>query len=43
LANPNHSKYNCEVEYESEIELDNGTTDSETADQRGVSPAPNLH
>jgi len=42
LDNPNDSEDNWEADNESDMELDNGSEDSETPEQRNVSAAPNV-
>ena len=42
LDNPNHSEDDWEADNESDMELDNGSEDSETLKQRIVIAAPNV-
>jgi hypothetical protein len=42
LDNPNNSKDDWEADNESDMELDNGSEDSETPEVRNVSAAPNV-
>jgi hypothetical protein len=42
LDNPNNSEDDWEADNESDMELDNGSEDSETPEVRNVSAAPNV-